>query len=147
MRATGRRQRTIESYDYIFNKFTEVMGVIHVQDIDAGTIYNYIDSLDVSVATKLIRLKSIKAVLTRFFDNGWFAYKFWTSIQITVDKDVKEGADEADIALLLNAIDKTAFVGFRDAVAILFMYKTGVRTSTLAKLKNRNIDFDAMEIN
>src|SRR5690625_7365261 len=76
MRATGRRQRTIESYDYIFNKFTEVMGVIHVQDIDAGTIYNYIDSLDVSVATKLIRLKSIKAVLTRFFDNGWFESKF-----------------------------------------------------------------------
>lgn len=147
MRATGRRNRTIESYDYIFNKFVESMNITYVQEISAETIYEYIDSLEVSTTTKLIRLKSIKAVLSRFYDNGWFDYKFWSSIQITVDSEVKEGTEENDIALLLNSIDKTTFAGFRDAVAILFLYKTGVRITTLAKLKNKHIDFDAMEIN
>lgn len=147
MRATGRRPRTISSYEFIFNDFTSKTGVKYVQEITTDTIYDYMDMLEVALSTKLIRLKSIKAVLSRFFDNGWIQYKFWTHIQIRIDKEVKEGADETDIAILLNVIDKTTFTGFRDAVAILLMYRTGIRITTLGNLRNKHFDFDNMEIN
>lgn len=147
MRATGRRPRTIDTYDYIFNDFIKKTGVKYIHDITADTIYEYIEKLDVALSTKLIRLKSVKAVLSRFFDNGWVQYKFWTHIQIKVDKEVKEGAEETDIAVLLNVIDKTTFTGLRDAVAILLMYRTGIRITTLGHLREKHLDFDNMEIN
>lgn len=100
MRATGRRPRTIESYNYVFNEFVNKTGVKYVHEIDADTLYLYIDQLDVSLSTKLIRLKTIKAVLSRFFDNGWLPYKFWNNINIRIDKDVKEGAEESDYYLV-----------------------------------------------
>ena len=146
MQSMGRRQRTIESYNYTFNLFIEVTGVKYVHELDANSIYDYMEQLDVSLSTKLIRLKTIKAVLSRFFDNGLLTYKFWTNIQITVDKDVKEEAEASDIALLLNLIDKTTFVGFRDACAILLMYRTGLRINTLGELREKHIDFDNLEL-
>lgn len=147
MRATGRRPRTIESYDYVFAEFVKKTGIKYVHEINADTLYLYIDQLDVSLSTKLIRLKTIKAVLSRFFDNGWLPYKFWNNINIRIDKDVKEGAEESDIALLLSLIDKTSFTGFRDAVAVLLMYRTGIRINTLGNLREKHIDFENLELN
>ncbi|UQW96682.1 hypothetical protein M2M59_11990 [Rummeliibacillus sp. G93] len=51
-----------------------------MEDISLNTIYIYLDTLDVAQETKLIRLKSIKAVLSRFFNNGWIQTKFWSGI-------------------------------------------------------------------
>lgn len=142
----GRRPRTIESYDYIFTNFTETMGIKYVHEIDADAIYDYMEQLDVALTTKQIRLKTIKAILSRFYDNDLIAYKFWTNIQIKVDTDVKEEADARDIALLLHLIDKTTFTGFRDAVAILLLYRTGIRINTLGELREKHIDFDELEL-
>lgn len=147
MRSTGRRPRTIESYEYIFNQFVEAAGVKYVHDIDSDGLYRYIERLNVGLSTKLIRLKTVKAVLSRFFDNGWLPHKFWTNINIRTDKEVKQSADEADIELLLNVIDKSSFTGFRDAVAILLLYRTGIRITTLGNLREKHIDFDRLELN
>lgn len=146
MLSIGRRPRTIESYEYIFNQFIELSNIKYVHEIDADSLYDYIEQINVSLSTKLIRLKTIKAVLERFFDNGWLTYKFWPNIQISVDEDVKQGADDGDIALLLNLIDKTTFTGFRDACAILLLYRTGIRITTLGELRERHIDFDNLEL-
>jgi len=94
MEITGRRPRTIESYDYIFNDFTGQLRLEYVDEITADSIYDYLAAIDVAPSTKLIRLKAIKAVLSRFFDNRWKTNKFWSPIQLTVDKHVKQGADE-----------------------------------------------------
>lgn len=146
MRSIGRRQRTIESYDYIFKHFAETVDVKYVHEIDADCVFDYLEKIDVALSTKLIRLKTIKAVLSRLYDNGLIPYKFWTNIQITVDTDVKEEADINDIALLLNLIDKTTFTGFRDACAILLMYRTGIRINTLGELREKHIDFNTLEL-
>lgn len=146
LKAIGRRDRTIESYAYIFNDFTGKVGIKHVEEINVNTIYDYFDLLDVSLSTKLIRLKSLKAVLSRFYDNGWVSYRFWSSIQIKVDADVKEGASDEDIMLLLNLIDKSTFVGLRDAAAVLLMYRTGIRISTLGKLRESHVNIDDKEL-
>ncbi len=147
MEVTGRRQRTIGSYDYIFNDFIERTELEYVDEIDADSIYEYLGDLDVSPATKLIRLKSIKAVLSRFFDNRWVDEKFWTGIQVKVDKKVKKGAEESDIEVLLSLIDKSTFIGFRDSMAILVLYRTGIRIRTLGELRERHIDFDKLTLN
>ncbi len=118
MRIGGNRPRTIESYEYIIKQFVDVCQIDYVEDIDLDKLYHYLDVLEVKPATKLIRLKSIKAVLSKFYNNGWIKDRFWSNIQIKMDKEVKKGAKESDIDKLLQLIDQTTFIGFRDAVAI-----------------------------
>ena len=147
MRVAGNRQRTIESYHYIFKQFVEYNELEFVEDIAIDTIYNYLSSLQVTQQTKLIRLKSIKAMLSKFYNNGWFKKKFWSSIHIKIDKQVKKGANVDDVDTLLSLIDQTTFVGFRDSVAILTMYSTGIRIRTLGELKESHVDFDNLTLN
>lgn len=147
MRVGGNRERTIESYKYIFEQFIQVTQIKYVEDITLSTIYNYLDKLDVAKETKLIRLKSLKAILSRFFNNGWIEQKFWVSIQIKIDKKVKQGATEDDVEKLLQLIDTSTFTGLRDVVAILTMYKTGVRIRTIGELKEEFIDFENLYLN
>ncbi|TDY03602.1 UNVERIFIED_CONTAM: site-specific recombinase XerD [Lysinibacillus xylanilyticus] len=142
MRVAGNRPRTIESYSYIFNQFVEMNNIEYVEEINIDSIYNYLGSLDVSQRTKLIRLKSTKAVLSKFHNNGWIKERFWSNIQIKIDKEVKKGAKDSDIDRLLQLIDKTTFIGFRDACAVTLMYKTGIRIRTLGELRERHIDFE-----
>ncbi|MFZ4202628.1 MULTISPECIES: hypothetical protein [Lysinibacillus] len=66
MKVAGNRPRTIESYEYIFKQFVQINGIEFVEQINIDSIYNYLGALDVSQRTKLIRLKSIKAVLSKF---------------------------------------------------------------------------------
>lgn len=141
MRVAGNRPRTIQSYQYIFEQFVAVSKLKYVEDISIESIYYYLDTLEVKQTTKLIRLKSTKAVLSKFYNNGWFQERFWDSIHIRIDKEVKKGAKESDLDKLLLLIDQTTFVGFRDAVAVKLMYKTGIRIRTLAELRERHIDF------
>lgn len=142
MRINGNRERTIDSYNYIFNQYKEHNKLIYVEDIDTDSIYSYLGSLEVSDQTKLIRLKSLKAVLSRFFNNGWLKVKFWSNIHIKIDKKVKKSAKANDIEVLISLLDKSTFIGFRDTVAILTLYRTGIRIATLGGLKERHIDFE-----
>lgn len=146
LQAIGRRPRTIQSYTDIFTWFVDSTGIKYVHELNSNVIYEYLDSCDVSLSTKLIRLKTIKAVLSRFFDNGWLQYRFWTGINIRLDKKVKEGANVEDIMFLINAIDKTTFTGLRNAIAILLCYRTGLRIETLGKLRERHIDYTSEEL-
>ncbi|WP_427137346.1 phage integrase N-terminal SAM-like domain-containing protein [Psychrobacillus psychrodurans] len=123
MRIAGNRIRTIESYDYIINQFVQFNKLEYVEDITADSIYEYLGSLEVAQQTKLIRLKSIKAVLSKFHNNGWMKQKFWSTINIKIDKQIKKGAKSNDIEKLIELIDQNTFIGFRDTVAILTMYK------------------------
>lgn len=147
MEVAGNRPRTIESYSYIFNQFVEMNNLEYVEEINIGSIYNYLGSLDVSQRTKLIRLKSTKAVLSKFHNNGWIKDRFWCNIQIKIDKEVKKGAKESDIDRLLQLIDKTTFIGFRDACAVKIMYKTGIRIRTLGEVREHHIDFENLCLN
>jgi site-specific recombinase XerD len=147
MRIAGNRIRTIESYDYIFNQFVQFNKLEYVEDITADSIYEYLGSLEVAQQTKLIRLKSIKAVLSKFHNNGWMKQKFWSTINIKIDKQIKKGAKANDIEKLIELIDQNTFIGFRDTVAILTMYKTGIRIQTLGELKERHINYENLSLN
>ena len=68
--------------------------------------------------------------------------QFWRSINIKVDEEEKFGATEKDVKILLSMLDLTDFVELRDAVAILLMYKAGLRVATLCGLEERHVDME-----
>ncbi|MDO3662034.1 tyrosine-type recombinase/integrase [Bacillus sp. C28GYM-DRY-1] len=140
MEVAGNRKRTISDYRLYVINFFESEGLTYLDEITTESIYLWLEKMNVSSQTRLIRLKCLKAFLTRCYDNGWFETKFWKNINIKVDKQVKEGATEQDIKILLSVLDLRDFVQLRDATAVLLMYKTGIRVSTLANLEEKHID-------
>ncbi|WP_224768224.1 tyrosine-type recombinase/integrase [Metabacillus idriensis] len=147
MKVCGNRSRTISDYVLHVKHFQSITSLQYIGDITADTIYKWLDSMDVSNQTKLTRLKCLKAFLSRCFDNGWIQIKFWKTINIKVDQKVKEGATEHDVKVLLSLLDMSSFIQLRDAVAVLVMYKTGIRINTLTQLEERHIDFDNNVLN
>ncbi|WP_404404705.1 tyrosine-type recombinase/integrase [Jeotgalibacillus malaysiensis] len=141
MHLEGNRIRTIQTYQYAFNQLIQNTNINFVEDLNQQVIYDYLGSLNVSQQTKLIRLKSIKAILGRFYNNGWIQDRFWSGIKIKVDNEVKKGSNADDLHQLLSVIDKSNFIGFRDSVAIITLYKTGIRIKTLGCLEIKHIDF------
>jgi len=141
--AMGRRPVTIESYDYAISMLIEQCDIEYVQDITTETLLDYLEYLENignQPSTRNMRLKSVKAILNRFFDNGWYHRKFWTTVTVRYDRKIKSEAKVEDIAILINSIDKETFTGFRNAVAILLMFKTGIRSATLSRLRETHFD-------
>ncbi len=147
MEVSGFRERTMSDYNLHMNHFCEITGSTYLNEITNVTIYQWLESMNVSNSTKLIRLKCLKAILSKFFDNGWIKQKFWKSINIKVDKNVKKGAKSDEINILLSLIDLNTFIGLRDTVAILTLYKTGIRIGTLGQLEEKHIDFENLTLN
>lgn len=141
MEISGNRPRTISDYSVYVTHFAEMTGLIYINEMSADSIYEWLSGMNVSNQTKLIRLKCLKAFLSRCFANGWVDKQFWKPITIRVDSHVKEGATERDIRTLLSVLDLSDFVQLRDATAALLMYKTGVRINTIVHLENKHIDF------
>jgi len=139
----GRRERTIKDYNYQFKKFATDTNVNYLHEITKEKLYECLSLMEnVSPVSKLNRIKTIKAVLGRCFDNGWYYTNFWKTIQIKVDKKVKNGANENDLNVLLTLLDTSNFIGLRDTVAILVLYRCGIRSNTLGLLEEKHIDFN-----
>nr|WP_231885794.1 phage integrase SAM-like domain-containing protein [Sporosarcina psychrophila] len=147
MKLNGYRERTLNDYELIFNKFAEITGVQYLEEITVDTIYKWLGSMKVSQSTKSTRLKCLKAVLGKCYHNGWYDSQFWFTVQIKLDKKVKKGAKQNDLNILLSLLDTSTFIGLRDAVAILTLFKTGVRIKTLGQIKESNIDFENKMLN
>ena len=142
MQVSGYRPRTLKDYDTVLSNFAKSTAVTYLEDITVDTVYSWLNSMQVVNQTKLTRLKVLKSFLGKCFTNGWLSSNFWQSINVKVDKKVKKGAKPNDIAILVSSIDKSTFIGLRDATAILTMYKTGIRINTLGQLEENHIDWD-----
>lgn len=143
MELSGLRARTIKEYNYTFNRFTTAFNMLYIDEITVDKIYEWLHQLGaISNYSKLNRLKSLTALFNRFYENEWFDKKFWKDVKIKVDKKVKEAASENDLNILLSLLDTSTFVGFRDTVAILILYRCGIRISTLGLLEEKHISFD-----
>lgn len=142
MEMSGLRPRTIKEYNYTFNRFVTAFNFVYIDEITVDKIYEWLHLLgNISNFSKLNRLKSLTALFNRFYENGWYDKKFWKDVKIKVDKKLKEAANEKDLNILLSLLDTSTFVGFRDTVAILVLYRTGIRITTLALLEERHLDF------
>jgi site-specific recombinase XerD len=143
MEISGNRPRTISDYGIYVKHFEAATGLTFIDEITSDHVYDWLEGMDVSNQTKLTRVKCLKAFLSRCFDNGWIATRFWKKINVKVDGRIKEGATERDIRVLLSVLDLGDFVQLRDATATLLMYKTGIRINTIVLLENKHIDFSA----
>ncbi|MFJ8088773.1 tyrosine-type recombinase/integrase [Lysinibacillus sp. NPDC095746] len=141
LEVSGCRERTLYDYRIIVQYFIRDTKVEYLIDITSEVIYTWLEQMEVKNTTKLTRLKCFKAFLGRCFDNGWFANKFWRSINIKVDTEIKVGATDEDVNLLLSVLDYTKFIDLRNSVAILLMYRCGLRIGTIARMKERHVDF------
>ena len=137
----------ITIYNLHVNHFCKITSSVYLSDITTNEIYDWLNSMEVSNVTKLIRLKCLKAFLGKCIDNGWLPMMYWLSINIKVDKNVKKGATKNEIEVLLSLLDTTTFVGLRDAVAILTLYQTGIRINTIGQLAEKHIDFNTLTLN
>lgn len=142
MKVSGYRERTITDYLNYMAQFRKATNVKYLEEVTTDAIYSWLNSMDVSNQTKLTRLKCLKAILGKCFNNGWVQSKFWHGINIKVDKQVKKGAKKDDVMVLLSLLDLSTFIGLRDAVAVLTLYRTGVRINTLGQLQEKHIDFE-----
>ena len=143
MRLSGIRKQTIREYDYIFSRFIGSSNIEYLDEVNAESIFQFIASLgDVKDITKQSKLRVVKAILNRIYDNGWITQKFWKDIKIKVDEKIKPPANENNLAILLSLLDMKNFIQFRDAVAVLTIYKCGLRMSTLIQLTESNFDFE-----
>lgn len=142
MTVEGLRERTKNDYIKWFTDFTNHSKVSYLSEINMEQIYDWLESMDVANSTKLIRLKAVKAVLSRFYDQGYFRNRFWASIKIRVDSKTKQHTTPETLNILFSMLDLTNFFELRDAVAVLTMYKTGMRIATLVRLEEKHIDLD-----
>lgn len=142
MRLNGNRERTIEDYVKYTLDFKSKTNCEYISEINVMKIYEWFETMNVKNSTRRIRFKSLSAVLTRFSENGWIENKFWKSIKIKVDEEIKQPAKEEDIELLMGLLDFSNFFQLRDACAVLMMWQTGIRVKTLSLLNERNIDFN-----
>jgi len=141
LEVSGCRERTLYDYSTIVHYFIRDTNVVYLIDITSDVIYSWLEQMNVKNTTKLTRLKCFKAFLGRCFDNGWFTNKFWRSVNIKVDTEIKEGATDEDVNLLLSVLDYTKFLDLRNATAILLMYRCGLRIGTIARMKEKHVDF------
>jgi site-specific recombinase XerD len=140
------RERTISDYRLHVKHFADTVVIEHLSEISNEVILKWLASMGVSNQTKLTRLKCLKAFLTRCFDNGWFKSKFWKTVNVKVDSEIKVGAEEQDVNILLSMLDLSDYVQLRDAVAVLIMYQCGLRIKTLSLLEEKHVDLDAKEL-
>ncbi|MER2008973.1 MAG: site-specific integrase [Psychrobacillus sp.] len=142
MQTSGYRTRTMMDYKTIVLNFQKATNIEYIDEVKTETIYNWLDSMQVTNQTKLTRLKALKSFLSKCFNNGWYITKFWQTINVKVDKKVKKGTKPNDIQVLISLIDSSTFIGLRDITAILTMYKTGIRINTLGQLEEHHIDLE-----
>lgn len=143
----NKRERTIIDYLRWFDSFFDFAEVETIDQITASDIYDWLALMQVAETTKNIRLKALKAVLSRFYDRGYMPVKFWGTIRIKIDEPTKKASKDDDIQVLLDSLDLTSFFDLRDAVAVMLIYKTGIRNSTMAQLREEHIDFNRLVLN
>lgn len=140
--AEGLRDKTLADYKKWLLNYSDFNRFNHVDQFNMNSIYLWLGSMPVKNSTKRIRLKALKAVLGRMFNAGLIDNKFYKPVTIRVDEEIKEGTTEKDLEKLLSHLDMTNFFHLRDACAILLIWQTGIRISTLSQLESSHIDFD-----
>lgn len=138
------RQRTIKDYMKWYKHYIDYckeQKIYSLSELNANSIYDWLASMEVADSTKNIRLKSLKAGLNRLYEMHYIQFNYWKNIKIKVDIKQKHGANENDVQKLLSTLNLNDFFGLRDAAAILLMYGTGIRNSTMMHVREKHFDF------
>ena len=123
MEVKGPRERTVKEYIKWFDEFTFFTGATYVHQFTKSDIYDWLQDMDVSDNTCQIRLKALKVLLNRMYENNWIEDKFWKNLRIKIAQSQKAGTTPEQFQQLLNVLDLTSFFDLRLATGALIMYK------------------------
>lgn len=139
----GKAQRTLRDYAYHLMRMCELNHITELEDITPDSIITYLADGDVSAKTRANRLKAIKAILNRFYENGHLTgTKFWQNLSVKVPQKIKEGTTQEEIEAFLSGLEWRTYTDLRDACAVLLMWETGVRLGTCSQLTIDMINFE-----
>lgn len=147
MKLLGARQRTIDDYSYHFFRMCKENGVTYTEEITRTILLNYLSPEHLKNSTKRIRLKSVRAILNRFYEKEYITLNFWKDIKIANDDDIKVGTTGKELDTLISMLDFSSFVEFRDACVFLIIWETGVRLSTMSQITYSMIDVENQLLN
>lgn len=98
MKVAGKRERTIYDNERYMTDYTVKTGHVYLDEIKVQSMYDWLDQQgEVKNSSKQIRLKSVKAVLGKFYQDGWIKSEFWQDVTVKVDKSVKKPASDSDV--------------------------------------------------
>ena len=116
---------------------------IHVTDLDAPVILSFLDHLETGRRNSIRSRNQRLAAIRSFF--RYVAFRDPESVSITArivaiplkrsDHRLIGYLTRQEIEAILNAPDRTAWIGRRDYALLLTFYNTGARLSELTKLK------------
>lgn len=137
------RPVTLRDYNKFYFSYVEFNHFQYVNQFDAESMHKWLaDMGNVKASTKRIRLKALKACMTRLYNAEVIENKFYKPVVVRVDEVVKEGTTEKDIEKFLSWIDLTDYFQLRDASMVLLIWYTGIRAKTLAQLTVHDVDLE-----
>lgn len=146
MEITGLRERTIINYNDTIRQFVWFVGIEYIDEIDRDNILAFLAKGNVTKTTRQNRLKALRAVFVRWSSQKPMERDFWDDIEIKVDYEAKQGTTEAELHMLFHLMDFNKSTQFRDATAMMLIWETGIRVSTVAGIEKDMVDFERLLI-
>lgn len=142
----GLTELTIQGYYEHFHFLHEfIQGDLANEEITFEIFRDYIGFMinekRLAPRTVNVRIRTIRAFLRYCFNEGWIDNAIHEKFKpIKTPEDEIEAFTPAEIKALLNQIDDSRYVGFRDRVMIYTLLDTMVRISELLNIKRCNVD-------
>lgn len=153
MVAEGFRERTVRDYRRVWTWFFDCLnGELgeNIRFVDQVTAEHFREYMAYclteeghSPVTVNIRLRALKSMFNRMEREGIITDNPVKKVRrVKQDEKPIVAMTEEQFKRLIAQIDKDTFAGFRDYVAILTMYDTGMRINEINALEPTDIDFE-----
>ena len=148
----GLAEPTIQCYYEHFHYLNEYLqGDLSNEEVNLETFRGYIGYMlnekKLAPTTANVRIRTIRAFLKYCYQESWIEEPIFERFKpVKTPEDEIESSTPSEIKSLLNQIDNTRYVGFRDKVMIYTLLDTMVRISELLNIKRSNVDVSAGQI-
>jgi integrase/recombinase XerD len=148
----GLAEPTIQGYYEHFRYLNEYLGGdLANEEITTEVFMNYISFMlhdkKLQPTTANVRIRNIRAFLKYCFQEGWINEPIHEKFKpVKTPEDEIQSFTPMEIKALLNQIDDSRYVGFRDKVMVYTLLDTMVRISELLNIKRHNVDLKAGHI-
>ncbi|KZE65989.1 integrase [Fictibacillus phosphorivorans] len=142
----GLSKFTLDDYYTHFRWFmeyaqTDVSRSEMTVELFRGYISYMLNDLGVTPVTVNLRIRTLRAFLRHSYNEGLLDTPIHEKFKpMKTDQEQIEAFTPSEVKRLLNVIDDTLYVGFRDRAMIYVMLDTLVRASELLNMKRENVD-------
>lgn len=115
------------------------------EEVTVGIFRDYISFMlqtkKLAPTTANVRIRTVRAFLRHCYLEGWITEPIHEKFKpVKTPEDEIESFTPSEVKAMMNQIDDSRFVGFRDKVMIYTLLDTMVRISELLNIKRSNVD-------